>query len=79
MQFSDLLGWLGLILLLLAYFLLSINKVKSNSLGYHLINFFGAFFIVIHAYMIKSYPIMVLNLFWGIISVGEIAKLHKKR
>ncbi len=75
----NILGWVGLTLLLLAHFLLSIEKLKSYSYKYHIINFIGAFLIVLHAYMIKSYPIMVLNLFWGIISIGEILQLSKRQ
>ena len=42
----DILGWLGMILVLLAYALLSINKIK-NGITYQILNLLAAIFMAI--------------------------------
>lgn len=43
---SDAVGIIGVILLLIAYYLLSTNKMSSQSLSYQYYNLFGAIFIL---------------------------------
>lgn len=38
----ELIGWIGVIFVLLAYFLVTIKKVASTSKTFHLLNLFGA-------------------------------------
>jgi VIT1/CCC1 family predicted Fe2+/Mn2+ transporter len=71
----QLLGWIGMILLILAYFLLSNKQLKFNSAIYHLLNFFGAAGIVISTLKTKSWPAMTLNLIWVIIALFFIYKI----
>jgi len=69
------LGWLGMVFFILAYFLLSIKKLNSNSKLYHLLNLLGSIGIVISTLYTKSWPAMTLNIFWGIIAIFSIYKI----
>lgn len=50
----DILGWLGMILVLIAYALLSTNKIENGKL-YQSINFFAAVFIAIGLFPTRAW------------------------
>ena len=64
-----------MILIILAYFLLSAKKLKSKSIIYHLLNFLGGTGIVISTFATRSWPAMTLNIIWVIIAVFSIYKI----
>lgn len=77
----DICGWIGMILVLLAYALLSSNKIK-NGLVYQLINFFAATFMAIGLFPTKAWFSFTLQVIWGLIAIGAILKIFiptKKR
>ncbi|VVB82110.1 Uncharacterised protein [uncultured archaeon] len=67
-------GWFGTFLVLLAYYLLSIKKVKFNSIPYNLLNFFGAIGIGVSTFMTQSWPAFALNIAWAGIAVFFVYK-----
>lgn len=72
----DIAGWIGMALILLGYFLNSAGRVKSNSRAYQFINFFGACGILWNAIALKSWPVACLNVFWAVIALGSLIKIH---
>lgn len=69
--FIEIIGWVGAIFVLLAYILLSINKISSKGKMYQLLNLFGAIFLIINTYFLKAYPSMFVNVVWvGIAILG---------
>jgi hypothetical protein len=70
----SIIGWGGMILIILAYFLLSIKKLKSNSVIYNLLNFFGALGILVNTFVTKSWPSVALNGIMMGIAIYSIAK-----
>ena len=73
----EIIGWLGAVILLFGYFLLTKRKLKGTSLVYHAMNFFGALFIAINAYFNNSFPAAVLNFVWLGIAAYGIKKAMK--
>jgi hypothetical protein len=71
----QIIGWAGMILLILAYFLLSIKKIKSHSLVYHMLNLFGAVGIAVSAFATSSWPSVVLNIIWFGIAAFSLYKV----
>ncbi|PJE81261.1 hypothetical protein COU58_03450 [Candidatus Pacearchaeota archaeon CG10_big_fil_rev_8_21_14_0_10_32_42] len=69
-------GWIGIVLILLAYFLVSYKFVLGDSLIYQAINFFGASGAFYNSYFKKSKPLMTLQLVWGIIALISIVKIY---
>ena len=67
-------GWMGTILILLAYFLVSTNRVRGISIPYQTINLIGAFFLAIGTYKDHSWPAFTLNITWGVIAIFSLIK-----
>ncbi len=68
-------GWIGMILLIIAYFLLSIKKLKFNSLVYQLLNLFGSVGIIASTVATNSWPTVTLNVLWFGIAGFSIFKI----
>jgi hypothetical protein len=68
-------GWLGMFLIILDYFLLSLKKLKFNSLPYNFLNLFGGVGMLINAFYSRLWPVFVLNIFWIGIAVFSIYKI----
>jgi ABC-type transport system involved in multi-copper enzyme maturation permease subunit len=73
------LGWVGTLAYLLAYFLLSINKINSNQLIYHALNIIGAIGLTTNALYYADLPNVVVNLVWGLIALTALIVLYRKR
>jgi len=72
------LGWIGMILVLLAYALLSINKIENGKL-YQILNFLAATLMAIGLVPTKAWFSFVLQIIWAIIALVALIKLFKKR
>lgn len=73
------LGWIGTLSYLLAYFLLSINKLKANQVLYHVMNILGAIGLTANAIYYADFPNIVVNLAWGFIALVAIIVLSRKK
>ena len=74
-KITEFLGWFGVILILLAYFLVSFGFVLAESLFYPLLNLVGSFFIIMETLSKKDYQPVVLNIVWLLIAVIAIVRL----
>lgn len=63
-------GWLGTVLIVLAYFLISYGYVGGESIVYQAMNLAGALSLGISLYGKKAWPALALQLVWGIIALG---------
>jgi hypothetical protein len=73
------LGWIGTLAYLLAYFLLSINKIKANQPVYHAMNIIGAVGLTTNAIYYSDLPNVVVNFVWGLIAVIALIVLLRKK
>jgi len=71
-------GIIGVSLIVIAYFLLQINKLSSNNLMFSLLNFFGSFLILISLFDEWNLPSFIIEIFWMLISLIGIIKALKK-
>ncbi len=72
--FMDLLGWVGTILYLIAYYLVSIKKVEGDSLSYQSMNIVAGVLLVINTFYWRAYPSLGLNAAWiaiGLFTLGR--------
>ncbi len=60
----DTLGWLGGVMVVVAYFLISSGKVKPNSVFFQGLNLTGSIFLIINTYEKGAYPSTVVNIIW---------------
>jgi len=68
-------GWVGVLLILLAYALLSFGVLSADHVGYHTLNLVGGVGIIVDALADKNYQPAVLNLIWIAIAVFAIVRV----
>jgi hypothetical protein len=72
-------GWIGMIMILLAYYLVSTKKATGESNLYQSLNFIGAICLIYNTFIQQAWPIMVLNIVWVIIAVKTLLIRKKNR
>ena len=72
-------GIIGMFLLLLAFLLNQLNIWKADYLIYDLTNAVGGIMMVIYAYLIDSWPFLILNAVWGLFSLKDVFVDLKRR
>ena len=77
-MFFDILGWVGMILVLLAYILLSSNKIDNGNL-YQILNLLAAIFMAIGLFPTKAWFSFSLQIVWAIVSIVSIIKINAKK
>ena len=75
----DLVGNLGVLFILAAYFLLQINIFSSKSLRFSLLNLIGAGLILISLYFDFNLSAFLIEFFWLLISLLGIIKSLRLR
>ena len=77
--FIEIVGWIGAILVLGAYGLLSAGRLPSSSLTYQLMNLFGSMGLATNGFWNGAFPSVGLNIIWMGIAVFALFKLAKTR
>lgn len=77
-MYYDILGWTGMVLVLLAYSLLSLNKIK-NGMAYQLLNLFAGVFMAIGLFPKNAWFSFTLQVIWTIVAIVSIIKLKCKK
>ena len=72
----DVIGWIGTVMILLAYWMITSERVTAKSIVYQLLNAFGSIGILINAYYFGAMPSVGLNMIWLGIAVFGLVK-HK--
>ena len=70
----EILGWYGLIAVVIAYASVSLSFVSPNSYVYQFLNLSGAVGLGLVAFVKKAYQNGVLNLVWGAIAVLALVR-----
>ena len=70
----NILGWIGSILYLLAYALVSMKKTEGDSLLYQGINIFAGSLLVIYTLYLGAYATTGLNAVWVIIGLFTLGR-----
>jgi len=73
----EIVGWVGTVAILFAYFLVSARKITPNSKKYQLLNLFGAMGIIINSAIHHAIPSVGLNTMWLLIAVYALIKPQK--
>lgn len=78
MGIANILGIFGVFLVLLAYLLLQLNKMKADWISYSLLNTVGSALILVSLYYYWNLASGVIEIAWLAISLyGLIKALHK--
>ena len=73
----DVCGWIGTILVLVAYALLSTNKIENGKL-YQLLNLVAALFMAIGLFPKNAWFSFALQVVWGIVAVIALIRMERK-
>ena len=79
MNWYDILGTLGVGVIILTYAMLQLGRIRSEQVLYSILNAFGASLILVSLYFDFNFPPVVVEFFWLLISLFGIGKYFVKR
>ncbi|WP_103619007.1 CBU_0592 family membrane protein [Campylobacter concisus] len=75
----QIIGFLGMICIVLGYFLLQIGRLNSRDLAYQIINLVGAVLLIISLFVHFNLGSFLIEVFWIFITIYGIYKIYKER
>ena len=78
-EWYDLLGTLGVIIILWCYLSLQLGKIESEDIWFSLLNGTGAMLIIVSLLYEFNFSAFLMELFWLLISIFGIVKALKHR
>lgn len=73
---TNLIGILGALILLVAFTLNQIEIIGRDSVTYDGLNMIGGLLMTWYAYLIGSYPFLVLNLVWAFMALKDLVSYY---
>ena len=73
----DLVGNIGVVILMVTYLLLQLNRIRSDELTYSLLNAVGASFIVVSLLVDFNLSALLMEVFWVLISFVGIYRYFR--
>jgi hypothetical protein len=74
----EVIGWSGMLLILIAYFLITMKKVERDSKLYHGMNLLGSITLGYNTLVNMAYPSTFLNVMWILIAIYGLTQGFKK-
>ncbi len=74
MSTSDLIGFIGVSLLLIAFLLHLLGRLRADGVLYALLNTVGAGLACLAAAMLPYWPFIILEGTWTLVSLGALVK-----
>jgi phosphatidylserine synthase len=68
------LGWVGTVMYLIAYALVSLKKTEGDSVLYQGMNIFAGVLLVIYSLYLKAYATTGLNAVWALIGLFTLGR-----
>lgn len=75
MGFPDIIGLVGVVLILLAYFLLEIGKIDMTTLTHPVLNLTGALMIIFSLLYQFNLSAMIMELSWSAVSIMGVRRV----
>ena len=75
MDWVDVVGWAGAVLVLAAYGLVSTKRLDGDSVAYQALNVAGAAGMLINTYVRGALPSAALNVIWIGVGIYVLAKI----
>lgn len=73
----DVSGWLGVVVLLVAYGLVSARRIEGDAVLYQALNIVGAVLLIANSFYYRAYPSVGVNVIW--VGIGVYALLRRGR
>lgn len=72
-------GASGATLILIAFILEQTHRWKDTDLKYDVLNLIGSILLIVYALMLGSYPFLVLNGVWALVSLRDVLVDMKRK
>ena len=79
MQWFDAIGSIGVGIIILTYIALQLEKIRSDTLNYSLLNAVGASLIIVSLFYSFNFSAFIVEFFWLLISLFGIGKYILRR
>jgi hypothetical protein len=79
MKPTDWIGFIGVTILLLAFFMNLANKLHKDSLSYILLNVIGAGIACLASVLISYLPFVILEGCWTLVSIWALINYYKTK
>lgn len=76
---AEVFGWVGAILVLGAYFLVSTGKAEGSSNSFQYMNIAGAVCLIIYTYHCEAYASFAVNSVWVLIGLRSMHSISKSK
>jgi hypothetical protein len=74
----DILGWIGAISLIAAYFCVSFRKIAADTALYQIMNALGSILLIVNTVYYRAYPSAFVNIIWIAIAVSARLRLKTR-
>lgn len=74
MNYNDIIGTIGVGLILMAYFLNTARLIENNGKSYYVMNIFGAALATYASFLILYWPFVILEGTWTLVSLYGLMK-----
>lgn len=71
----NLFGWLGVVMILAAYILVTLRLIESDTLLYLLLNLLGSITVLVEAWLKKDYQPVFLNIAWALVAIISLIRI----
>lgn len=79
MNMIDIIGFIGLTLLLGGFLLNQLKVIATDSLTYQMLNIFGAYILTYYAFELNNLPFIILEFVWGSFALVKLLSIYVKR
>jgi hypothetical protein len=74
MKQKDIIGWIGVLFIVIAYTLTTFGFIDAKDMAYGTLNFVGALGIIVSSYAKKDLQPVILNVIWLIVATVGIVR-----
>lgn len=71
-MYTEIIGATGASLILITFILNQLHIWKDTDLRYDMINTLGSLLLIIYAVLLQSYPFLILNTIWMLVSLRDV-------
>ena len=72
----DILGWMGAVVILFAYAMVSFKKVEGDSILFQSLNIGASILLAINTLYWRAYPSLALNAAWILMGLVALGRRH---
>lgn len=79
LSLSNYIGMVGVLLLLIAYYAVSVERLSSKSMHYQILNFFGGWLILFSLFFHWNTPSVMIEIAWITISLIGMLRIFSAK